>query len=205
MFEETTTQNLESTTATTIAEENASSSEGPAVARAIETPQVAGDGASGAAASGHAHSGHAVSGHTGPEPAASDQEEKTAAASEDFAAALENFEKVESEEAAAAAAGGDEVIIKGTVLKITGTHVVVDIGAKSEGMLPLSEVLDHEGQPKFQPGAEIDVMREKGETEEGYIKLSHQKAQRLRAWDEIEKAHNEKRPKVKNGLPREQC
>jgi small subunit ribosomal protein S1 len=49
-------------------------------------------------------------------------------------------------------------------------------------------VLDHEGKPKFQPGDEIDVMRDKGQTEEGYINLSHQKAQRLRAWDEIEKA-----------------
>ena len=64
--------------------------------------------------------------------------------------------------------------------------MVVDIGAKSEGMLPLSEVLDHEGKPRFQPGDAIDVMREKGETEEGYINLSHQKAQRLRAWDEME-------------------
>ena len=54
--------------------------------------------------------------------------------------------------------------------------MVVDIGAKSEGMLPLSEVLDHEGKPRFQPGDAIDVMREKGETEEGYINLSHQKA-----------------------------
>jgi small subunit ribosomal protein S1 len=83
----------------------------------------------------------------------------------------------------------------------------VDIGAKSEGMLPLSEVLDHEGNSKFKPGDEIDVMRDKGETEEGYINLSHQKAQRLRAWDEIEKAHNEKRPiqatvieRIKGGL-----
>ena len=47
--------------------------------------------------------------------------------------------------------------------------------------------LDQEGKPTFQPGDEIDVMRDKGETEEGYINLSHQKAQRLRAWDEIEK------------------
>src|SRR5205807_1441294 len=37
-------------------------------------------------------------------------------------------------------------------------------------------------------------MRDKGETEEGYINLSHQKAQRIHAWDEIEKAHNEKKP-----------
>jgi small subunit ribosomal protein S1 len=85
--------------------------------------------------------------------------------------------------------------------------VVVDIGAKSEGMLPLSEVLDHEGKPKFKPGDEIDVMRDKGEAEEGYIHLSHQKAQRIHAWEEIEKAYNEKKPieaividRIKGGL-----
>jgi small subunit ribosomal protein S1 len=124
-----------------------------------------------------------------PPPSAVEAEEpKSAASPDDFAAALENF-TTESEEAVS-----EDNVLKGTVLKLTPTHVVVDIGAKSEGMLPISEVLDHEGKPAFQPGDEIDVMREKGETEEGYINLSHQKAQRLRAWDEIEKAHNEKKP-----------
>ncbi len=125
----------------------------------------------------------------------------SAAAAEDFASALENF-TTESEEAVR-----EDKVLKGTVLKLTGTHVVVDIGAKSEGMLPLSEVLDFEGKPRFQPGDEIDVMRDKGETEEGYINLSHQKAQKLRAWDEIEKAYNEKKPiratvveRIKGGL-----
>jgi len=120
---------------------------------------------------------------------------------DDFAAALETF-TTETEESV-----GDDTVIKGTVLKITPTHVVVDIGAKSEGMLPLSEVLDHEAKPRFKPGDEIDVMREKGETEEGYINLSHQRAQRLRAWDEIEKAYNDKKPipavvieRIKGGL-----
>ena len=122
-----------------------------------------------------------------PQPAAQNQDEKTSNASDDFAAALESF-TTESEEAA-----GDDMVLKGTVLKVTPTHVVVDIGAKSEGMLPLSEVLDHEGNSRFKPGDEIDVMREKGPAEEGYINLSHQKAQRLRAWDEIEAAYNEKK------------
>ena len=123
------------------------------------------------------------------------------ASTEDFASALETF-TTESEEAAS-----EDNVLKGTVLKLTATHVVVDIGAKSEGMLPLSEVLDHEGKPRFAPGDEIDVMRDKGQTEEGYINLSHQKAQRLRAWDEIEKAYNEKKTiqatvveRIKGGL-----
>ena len=128
------------------------------------------------------------------------QDEKPGSA-EDFASALESF-TTESEEAVR-----EDKVLKGTVLKLTATHVVVDIGAKSEGMLPLSEVLDFEGKPRFQPGDEIDVMRDKGETEEGYINLSHQKAQKLRAWDEIEKAYNEKKPiratvveRIKGGL-----
>src|SRR5882762_7656862 len=150
-----------------------------------------------------------------PEPATTEQHVATSdqheahsshadekpAAGEDFASVLETF-TTEAEESV-----GEDRVIKGTVLKLTGTHVVVDIGAKSEGMLPLSEVLDHEGKPRFEPGDEIDVMRDKGETEEGYINLSHQKAQRLRAWDDIEAAYNEKKPikalvidRIKGGL-----
>ena len=120
---------------------------------------------------------------------------------EDFAAALQNFE-TETEESVS-----DDHVIKGTVIKLTATHVVVDIGAKSEGMAPIAEILDHEGNPKFKPGDEIDVMRDKGEAEEGYINLSHLKAQRLRSWDEIERAYNEKKPikgivveRIKGGL-----
>jgi len=120
-----------------------------------------------------------------PHPAAASDDKH---AGEDFASALESF-TTETEEAV-----GEDRVIKGTVLKLTSTHVVVDVGAKSEGMLPLSEVLDQEGKPKVKPGDEIDVMREKGHTEEGYINLSHQKAARIHAWDEVEKAHHEKRP-----------
>ncbi|HKB98691.1 MAG TPA: 30S ribosomal protein S1 [Terriglobales bacterium] len=127
--------------------------------------------------------------------------ENASAGSDDFAAALQSFE-TETEESV-----GDDHVIKGTVVKLTATHVVVDIGTKSEGMVLIAEVLDHEGKPKFQPGDEIDVMRDKGETEEGYVNLSHLKAQRLRSWDEIERAYNEKKPikgivveRIKGGL-----
>src|ERR1700692_1408123 len=87
--------------------------------------------------------------------------ETAAAGSDDFAAALQNFE-TEAEESV-----GDDHVIKGTVVKLTATPVVVDIGAKSEGMAPIAEILDHEGKPKFQPGDEIDVMRDKGAGDAG--------------------------------------
>ena len=136
------------------------------------------------------------------QPAQDEKPQPMTTSTEDFASALETFTtEVEEQQA------GEDRVLKGTVLKLTPTHVVIDIGAKSEGMLPLAEVLDHEGKPRVQPGDEIDVMREKGETEEGYINLSHQKAQRLRAWDEVEGAYKEKRPiqavvvdRIKGGL-----
>ncbi len=122
---------------------------------------------------------------------------------DDFATALENF----TAEQAAEQAANEDRVIKGTVLKITPTHVVVDVGFKSEGLVPIAEVQDHAGNVKVEPGQEIDVMIEKGETEEGYTKLSHQKASRLRAWDEVDKAYNDKTPikgvvveRIKGGL-----
>ena len=81
----------------------------------------------------------------GPQPISSeraDEAQRNDLASEDFATALETFTP-ESE-----ADTGDDHVIRGTVLKVTPTHVVVDIGAKSEGMVPIAEVLGHDGQPQ---------------------------------------------------------
>jgi small subunit ribosomal protein S1 len=106
---------------------------------------------------------------------------------EDFATALESFEQEQAELAA-----NEDRVLKGTVVSINSNYLVVDIGLKSEGVVPLEEAKDHDGNVKFQPGDAIDVMVEPGHTEEGYVNLSYQKAQRLHAWDEIEKAHNDK-------------
>ncbi len=106
---------------------------------------------------------------------------------EDFATALESFEQEQAELAA-----NEDRVLKGTVVSINSNYLVVDIGLKSEGVVPVEEAKDHDGNIKFQPGDAIDVMVEKGHTEEGYVNLSFQKAQRLHAWDEIEKAHNDK-------------
>ena len=104
---------------------------------------------------------------------------------EDFATALETF-TAETE------ALNESRIHKGTVLKITPSHVVVDIGSKSEGLVPVAEVQDAEGKSQVQPGDEIDVMVQHGVVEEGYVVLSYQKAQRIRVWEDIEKAYNDK-------------
>jgi small subunit ribosomal protein S1 len=126
-------------------------------------------------------------------------------ASEDFSAALEAFEREQAAEAAAVEAYGDK-LVPGTVIKQTEKHLVVDVGLKSEGLVPLDQVVDHAGVPRFKPGDVIDVVIEREEPEGGYL-VSYEKAQRLRVWDSIEKAANEKTPvigtvagRVKGGL-----
>ncbi|HEX8812606.1 MAG TPA: S1 RNA-binding domain-containing protein, partial [Terracidiphilus sp.] len=110
---------------------------------------------------------------------------------EDFSAALEAFEREQAAEAAAVEAYGDK-IVSGTVIKQTEKHLVVDVGLKSEGLVPLEQVTDHTGV-KFKAGDVIDVVIEREEPEGGYL-VSYEKAQRLRVWDTIEKAANDKTP-----------
>jgi len=111
---------------------------------------------------------------------------------DDFSAALEAFEREQAAEAAAVEAYGDKVI-SGTVVKQTDKHLVIDVGLKSEGLVPIEQVLDHTGACKFQPGDAIDVVIEREEPEGGYL-ASYERAQRLRVWDAIEKAANDKTP-----------
>jgi len=80
-------------------------------------------------------------------------------------------------------------IVRGRVLKITPTDVVVDVGAKSEGLLPVGEVTAYDGTVKVKRGDEIEVFIERLEDTSGYVILSREKAARMRIWDEIEAAY----------------
>ncbi|MGD0831647.1 MAG: 30S ribosomal protein S1 [Terracidiphilus sp.] len=111
---------------------------------------------------------------------------------DDFSAALEAFEREQAAEAAAVEAYGDK-IISGTVIKQTEKHLVIDVGLKSEGLVPREQVTDHTGAVKFQPGDAIEVVIEREEPEGGYL-ASYERAQRLRVWDVIEKAAADKTP-----------
>ncbi len=127
--------------------------------------------------------------------------------SADFAAALANFDREQAAETAAAANyTTEEVLVPGTVIKVTDKHLVVDIGLKSEGLIPIEQVLDANGVSKFQPGSSIEVVVEREEPEGGYL-VSYDKAQRLKVWDKLEQAANDKVPvkgmvlsRVKGGL-----
>jgi small subunit ribosomal protein S1 len=83
-------------------------------------------------------------------------------------------------------------LFEGRVLKVTEKEVIVDFGYKSEGLVPIEQFTHADGQVSIQPGDLIDVMIDRhGPEPEGYVLLSHDKATRLRAWDNLEKAHRE--------------
>ncbi|HPQ17385.1 MAG TPA: S1 RNA-binding domain-containing protein, partial [Bryobacteraceae bacterium] len=74
-------------------------------------------------------------------------------------------------------------VFEGRVLKVTEKEVIVDFGYKSEGLVPIEQLLTPEGHVTVQPGDVIDVMIDRhGPEPEGYVLLSHEKASRIRAW-----------------------
>ncbi len=80
-------------------------------------------------------------------------------------------------------------IVRGRVLKVTPGEVIVDIGYKSEGLLPIGEVTAYGGEVKIKPGDEIDVFLERLEDISGHVILSREKAERMLIWDRIEAAY----------------
>jgi small subunit ribosomal protein S1 len=84
-------------------------------------------------------------------------------------------------------------ILQGHVLKVTDKEVIVDFGYKSEGLVPIEQFRQPDGGIVVHSGDAIDVVidRQGGEAE-GYIFLSHDKACRLRAWQNLEKAYRER-------------
>jgi len=82
-------------------------------------------------------------------------------------------------------------VVKGRVVGITSTHVLIDVGYKSEGGIPIQEFSDRHGNLQVKVGDEVDVFFESPEGENGGIVLSRQRAENIKLWEEIEKAYNE--------------
>src|SRR6476661_6294419 len=98
-------------------------------------------------------------------------------------------------------------VVKGTVLKVTASEVVVDVGYKSEGIIALTEFVDENGEITVQAGDIVDVLLERTEDREGYVVLSREKAEKMKIWDEVEKAYSERKvvvgrviERIKGGL-----
>ena len=82
-------------------------------------------------------------------------------------------------------------VVSGTVLKLTPSHVVIDVGFKSEGLVALTEFREKDGSIQIKPGDSVDVLLESTETSEGGVVLSREKAEQMKIWDTIERAYQE--------------
>src|SRR5688572_8688005 len=98
-------------------------------------------------------------------------------------------------------------VVKGIVLQVSDSEVIVDVGYKSEGIIPVDEFRDENGQITIKAGDTVDVLLEKTEDKEGYVVLSKEKAEKMKVWDEVERAYQERRvvtgrviERVKGGL-----
>ncbi len=98
-------------------------------------------------------------------------------------------------------------VVTGKVLKILDKEVIVDIGFKSEGVIDVEEFRLPDGTLGVKVGDRVDVLLEKSENADGYVVLSKDKAEKMRIWDEVEKAYETGEPilgrvvdRIKGGL-----
>ncbi len=82
-------------------------------------------------------------------------------------------------------------IVRGTVVRVDSEGVLVDVGAKSEGLIPVREFRPGESPTDLQVGEQVDVYVMRVEQEEGSILLSKRRADVQRAWERLETALRE--------------
>src|SRR6201986_3418625 len=103
------------------------------------------------------------------------------AAKEDFAALLsESFDKSPSIEGS---------VIKGTIVRVDVDFLLIDVGLKSEGRIPLKEFSRTGREAALKSGDRIDVFVERYEDRDGLIILSRDKARREEAWNVLEEQY----------------
>lgn len=80
-------------------------------------------------------------------------------------------------------------VVNGTVIGLHGDHVIVDVGLKSEGRIPLQEFSKPGEDPEIKAGDTVEVFVEKMENRDGESVLSREKARREEVWAELEQSH----------------
>jgi small subunit ribosomal protein S1 len=80
-------------------------------------------------------------------------------------------------------------VVTGKIISVDKEHVLVDIGYKSEGQIRISEFQDAEGNISVAVDDTVEVMVEWWDDENEVVVLSKEKAEKVKVWDEIKKAH----------------
>ena len=79
-------------------------------------------------------------------------------------------------------------VLQGRVIKRTPTHVVVDVGFKTEGLIPNEDFADPAALEALEPGSEVETMLEKTDLRDGYLVLSKRRADAVRAVETLDQA-----------------
>ena len=82
-------------------------------------------------------------------------------------------------------------VVKGRIVSITKDFVMVDIGYKSEGQIPIHEFTTPEGEVTAKVGEDVEALMESREDEEGALMLSKNKASKIKVWEEVGSAYND--------------
>ena len=98
---------------------------------------------------------------------------------------LEEFEKLVAENFVDTL---DDEVVEGEVVYLTDRDAIIDINAKSEGVISLNEFRYN---PNLKVGDKVEVLIDVREDATGQLILSHRKARTIKAWDRVNKAHDE--------------
>ena len=82
-------------------------------------------------------------------------------------------------------------VLRGIVVQLDKEYVMVDIGSKSEGRIPIHEFLDEDGNPDIKVGDEVEALLVRWDDEDGDIILSKDKAAKIKVWEEISRIYND--------------
>ncbi|PIE69971.1 MAG: 30S ribosomal protein S1 [Deltaproteobacteria bacterium] len=82
-------------------------------------------------------------------------------------------------------------VVEGRIITVDKDYVLVDVGYKSEGQIPIHEFKDEAGQVSVQPGDTVEVMIELWDEEEETVLLSKEKADKVKIWEAIKAIHDE--------------
>ncbi|OQX10296.1 MAG: 30S ribosomal protein S1 [Desulfobacteraceae bacterium IS3] len=86
---------------------------------------------------------------------------------------------------------GEGEVVTGRIISVDKDYVLVDIGYKSEGQIPIHEFKSDNGNINAKAGDVVEVMVETWDEEEEVVFLSKEKAAKVKIWDDIKKAHDE--------------
>ena len=82
----------------------------------------------------------------------------------------------------------NESVIEGTIISLTEREAIIDINAKSEGVISLNEFIYN---PDLKVGDKVEVLVDIQEDKTGQLVLSHRKARTIKAWDRVNDAHDQ--------------